>query len=107
MLNEVTLWKKMLSKRLGVHFKSLREVIEGDDKSLNFDLIRFAAFVTLHQIASGFDHFYSTDSKSTLRCIDYLVEASRRVKCYVESFGIGFDDRISPAKINRLLKCQN
>ena len=98
------LWRRMLSRRLGKKYLDLKAIVEGADHSLNWGEIRFAAFVTLYQIASGFDHFYVKHPKDTKVFIGKLVKASRRVKAYVESFGIGFDDRIRPAQIKKVLR---
>ena len=98
------LWRRMLSRRLGNKYLDLKWIVEGADHSLNWGKIRFAAFVTLYQIASGFDHFYVKTQKDTKVFIGKLVEASLRIKAYVESFGIGFDDRIRPAQINCILR---
>ena len=104
-LGEFTkLWRRMLSRRLGKQYLDLKAIVEGADHSLNWGEIRFAAFVTLYQITSGFDHFYVKDPKDTKAFVGNLVEASRRIKAYVESFGIGFDDRIRPTQINGVLR---
>lgn len=94
------IWKAQLQNRLGCAYRSIRNIVE-DGGNVEWKKVHFTSFVALQRIAHGFEFDVEDDTPHIKTRIMEIKVAAKRVRQYVESFGIDFDARINRQLIQR------
>ena len=88
------LWQELLQHRLGSAYKSIREIVE-EGGNIEWKNVHFSSFVAFQRIARGFEFDVEEDTPHLKSRVMEIRVASKRIREYVESFGIDFDARIN------------
>lgn len=96
--NLEVLWREMLENRLGVAYRSLREVVE-IQSNVEFKDVMFGSFVAIQRMEHGFPIPVSENMRNARNKVKQIRVAAKRVREYVASFGIDFGAKINQRNV--------
>jgi len=95
-------WKRMLKLRLGSSYKDLASVVT--QNGVQWSRVNLGVLAVLDRMRYGFGLAINNGTNHAVGNVAHILIGAKRIKEYVEGFGIDFDVRINPTQIRRLIE---